>query len=279
LLAGVLLPHRHTLRHPLSESSQELPLISRCAAIFRIPRKILSIVAYLEGRNEPMNPLCLAPLSVLILCSSVYGDITYYKNNKAQWIADVGEFTTLGFNDLGPVPVIVTEQYSELGVHFTDGDDVAYKFGSAITDGWGMKDNPGGTIYIQLEFDKPQYWLGVDHPGGMACLLFNDEELIDEMHVFELSGDVNFAGVLSDVGLNKVRLRDVIDTVVAVDNIHFGAPPTCLLADLNCDGTVDGADLGLLLSAWGLEDDPADLNADGIVDGGDLGILLAGWMG
>lgn len=47
--------------------------------------------------------------------------------------------------------------------------------------------------------------------------------------------------------------------------------------DLNEDGTVDGGDLGLLLSAWETPDTVADLNNSGFVDGADLGILLASW--
>lgn len=47
--------------------------------------------------------------------------------------------------------------------------------------------------------------------------------------------------------------------------------------DLNGDGVVDGADLGLLLAAWDSDDADADLNDDGIVDGADLGLLLAAW--
>ena len=39
---------------------------------------------------------------------------------------------------------------------------------------------------------------------------------------------------------------------------------------------MNGADLGLMLSQWGLPG-TADLNADGIVNGADLGILLAAW--
>jgi len=48
-------------------------------------------------------------------------------------------------------------------------------------------------------------------------------------------------------------------------------------ADLNNDGVVDGADLGLFLGDWGGGATPADLNADGIVDGADLGLLLGDW--
>lgn len=51
-------------------------------------------------------------------------------------------------------------------------------------------------------------------------------------------------------------------------------------ADLTRDDKVNGADLGLLLSAWGPCDGcPADLDGNGAVDGGDLGAFLAGWTG
>lgn len=49
-------------------------------------------------------------------------------------------------------------------------------------------------------------------------------------------------------------------------------------ADLNGDGHVDGADLALLLNAWGTtKPNPADLDHDGIVSGSDLSILLNSW--
>jgi hypothetical protein len=49
-------------------------------------------------------------------------------------------------------------------------------------------------------------------------------------------------------------------------------------ADLNLDGHVPGADLGLLLGEWGAgQGSFADLNGDGIVNGADLGILLGQW--
>ena len=51
------------------------------------------------------------------------------------------------------------------------------------------------------------------------------------------------------------------------------APP----GDLDGNGRIDGADLGLLLNAWGPGGGPADLNGDGVVNGADLGIQLAQW--
>ena len=49
--------------------------------------------------------------------------------------------------------------------------------------------------------------------------------------------------------------------------------------DLDGSGTVDGVDLGILLSAWGpaLDPHPADVTQDCAVDGLDLGALLSAW--
>jgi hypothetical protein len=49
--------------------------------------------------------------------------------------------------------------------------------------------------------------------------------------------------------------------------------------DLNLDGVVNGADLGLMLSSWGPcgSSCPYDLNVDGVVNGADLGLMLSAW--
>ncbi len=47
-------------------------------------------------------------------------------------------------------------------------------------------------------------------------------------------------------------------------------------ADLNADGTVNGADLGMLLGQFGAAGS-ADLDHNGVVDGADLGSMLAAW--
>lgn len=57
------------------------------------------------------------------------------------------------------------------------------------------------------------------------------------------------------------------------------ALPACCAGDLNRDSFVDGADLGILLNAWGTCPYPcvADIDRDGLVDGTDLGPLLGSW--
>ena len=51
-----------------------------------------------------------------------------------------------------------------------------------------------------------------------------------------------------------------------------------LPGDINGDGIVDGADMGLMLLYWGQCDNcPADLDGDGEVSGADVGLLLVNW--
>jgi|GEM_PF-465947 len=49
--------------------------------------------------------------------------------------------------------------------------------------------------------------------------------------------------------------------------------------DLNVDGVVNGADLGLMLSSWGScsTNCNSDLNSDNVINGADLGLLLSAW--
>jgi hypothetical protein len=67
----------------------------------------------------------------------------------------------------------------------------------------------------------------------------------------------------------------------------FQAGPGCgfsCLGDINSDGEVNGADLGLFFAGWGVcgANDPEapcceDLDGDGVVNGGDLGAMLNAW--
>ncbi len=74
-----------------------------------------------------------------------------------------------------------------------------------------------------------------------------------------------------DLGTGSIVEAGVDD--VRVDRLGCLWAP----ADLNQDGHVDGADLGILLGGWGQAGSPADINDDGIVDGADLGVLLGAW--
>lgn len=66
----------------------------------------------------------------------------------------------------------------------------------------------------------------------------------------------------------------------APDQNANGTLDLCEIAygDFNLDGQINGVDLGVLLSRWGIAQVGfADLDGDGWIDGVDLGILLARW--
>ena len=60
--------------------------------------------------------------------------------------------------------------------------------------------------------------------------------------------------------------------------LHQGCPgDSATSGDLNGDGSVNGVDLAILLSAWGTSEPNADINGDGTVNGLDLTVLLGNW--
>ncbi len=68
------------------------------------------------------------------------------------------------------------------------------------------------------------------------------------------------------------------DCNIGYDTFRFFPIADCIGdADVNGDGIVNGADLGLLLAAWETDECETDLNGDGTTNGADLGLLLAEW--
>ena len=73
---------------------------------------------------------------------------------------------------------------------------------------------------------------------------------------------------------------DSIDSTVELDDFVLEFVPAEASPDLDGNGTVNGADLAILLGAWGAcEGCPADLDANGQVNGADLAVLLGAWGG
>jgi predicted outer membrane repeat protein len=66
----------------------------------------------------------------------------------------------------------------------------------------------------------------------------------------------------------------------STDKNANGSLDACELArgDLNLDGSVNAADLSVLLAFWGAKNPPVgDLNGDGVIGGADLSTLLSNW--
>ncbi|MBX3356644.1 MAG: VCBS repeat-containing protein [Phycisphaeraceae bacterium] len=92
------------------------------------------------------------------------------------------------------------------------------------------------------------------------------------------SGDANGEGppdlVLAGAGEAGGIAAGLLPGAISV---QVSQPIACL-GSLDGNGVVDGADLAILLGAWGPNPgSPADLNGDGFVNGADISILLANW--
>lgn len=90
------------------------------------------------------------------------------------------------------------------------------------------------------------------------------------------SGSVSlYRPVAFDCNGNGVADECEIASGVLDDYDLDGVPDLCACpGDLNGDLRVDTADLGALISQFGMKGAPADLNGDGVVDQADLGLVL-----
>lgn len=70
--------------------------------------------------------------------------------------------------------------------------------------------------------------------------------------------------------------RDDAQSIAAGAAVAWFMDVPAVFGDLDGNGLVNGADLGLLLGAWATAG-PGDLNGNGIVNGADLGLLLGAW--
>ena len=91
-----------------------------------------------------------------------------------------------------------------------------------------------------------------------------------------------FSGEVPMFDCNRNNQPDVCDIADGTeeDINGDGRPDSCTpicRGDLNEDGVVNGADVGLFFAEWDRTDSEADLNGDLQVDGEDFGLLLINW--
>jgi hypothetical protein len=108
-----------------------------------------------------------------------------------------------------------------------------------------------GQAFASLVYDFPD-------PGDGSCV------------------DDWFFGFFSASGISRLEVS--VSDAIEVDHIQYGRSDLRSASDLDGDGLVNGADLGILLSNWGT---PClgEFTGDFQIDGADLGVLLANWSG
>ncbi len=140
--------------------------------------------------------------------------------DKEEWIAAVGDFTTIGFTGF-PDGTFITDQYADLGILFTDGND-SVSCCSKVTfpeDGAGLDGNGN----ISVVFDTPQAWIGVDHPGFLSIELYSEGRLFFTSNIYG-GGVGNFLGLVSSELFDAAVLVDRFGVDAEIDDLHFGVP-------------------------------------------------------
>jgi len=116
--------------------------------------------------------------------------------------------------------------------------------------------------------------LGIDDPG---CAASDWADCVRDLGAACAAGQCQ---IVTDADADALGLGWQGAGSTCADADGNGWPDLCpppMSPDLDDDGEVGAADLGILLSAWGQPHARADLDRDGAVGSGDLGALLSAW--
>ena len=141
---------------------------------------------------------------------------------------------------------------------FTGLIDCELSCNDATADGGALHFGPLATVNI---LDSTIQWNSAVGAGGGILFSSNVQSLGNTTLCGNTPNQIQ--GIYLDAGGNSIAA------------VCVGICP-----DPNGDGIVDGADLAILLGAWGPcggSSCPGDVNGDGLVDGSDLALILGAW--
>jgi hypothetical protein len=168
-------------------------------------------------RTIALTGLVTAALLVAAPARAAFTEYT----DPVEWQNAVGDYETITFTEF-PVDTLLGDQYSDLGVHFTDGNDYIYQAAAFDSDMRGVDGNGN----ITLAFDTPQQWIAVDYPGFIQIELYKDAALLYQSSIFVHE---SFAGLLSAQAFDTAVLIDPAGEA-EIDNLYFGVPAPSGLA-------------------------------------------------
>jgi hypothetical protein len=161
------------------------------------------------------------PFTIAIVVSfaaPVRAEIIEFRH-KAEWEGDVGEFTTIDFTGFDQL-TIITDQYADLGILFTDGSDWII-FDGDFEDGSGLSGGFGDDI--EISFDEMQHWIAIDFVGIAQIELYRDGELIETSSIYDDTVST-FGGLISSEPFDAAVIDDPSASFITIDNLHFGPP-------------------------------------------------------
>lgn len=203
--------------------------------------------------DDPRNPF---GIDLIVFGNSFFGDAAYPQGMPSGLFAEGGE---IALSADGTTWVTVTGVAAD---------------GFAPTMGW-LDASPYDTVpgMQPTDFTRP-----IDPSVTAASMIGQEWPAVRAMY----GGSGGGAGIdLAPLGLASIRYVRVRVPAGAMQSAELDGfsdvAPEGTPGDLDGNGLVDGADLGIMLSAFGTAGGAADLDDDGVVDGGDLGALLAAW--
>jgi len=162
-----------------------------------------------------MKVICISVLAAAACMQAQAAPIEY--TTFGSWSAAVGAVSSITFTSLAD-GTIVSNQFSGMGVTFTDGDDTVTSNGSFVTDNKGI-DSKGSTT---LQFAGNQSSIGFDFPGALHIDLYAGASLVYSSSNFAGSGTGFFAGI-TGATFDRAIVSDWVDSLAFIDNVHMGA--------------------------------------------------------
>jgi hypothetical protein len=152
------------------------------------------------------------------IAQTSHASVVEYTNRDA-WMSAAGLHTTITFQGY-PANTIITNQYADQGVLFTDGTDRIHFNNSFLNDGVGLN---GALDEINPAFSQPMHHIGVDFPGAVRIWLYWKGELIHTSSAFGGGGTGFFGGLISDQPFDAALLADPGGGTF-IDDLYFGPP-------------------------------------------------------
>lgn len=238
------------------------------------------------------SPVITCAMALVCCCfcasGSTHAGVDYFLINGG---AETGDLTGWGKSPANAPIVATTHVVETAGTVTPQAGDYFFSFAASPQSGTitlfqGAPLKPGTTSlrftgWVQTEFaDTGEVILSaLDESGEVVAANSTGPLNSGNLHWEEFQAFIMVPGAATSW---LVELRGTLVTGTFV-NVFYDSMFLSIGVDLDLDGTVDGADLGILLGAWGDCPPegfcPADFNGDGVVDGADLGLLLAEWTG
>jgi hypothetical protein len=184
------------------------------------------------------------------------------------WVTYNGPPTSISAStyDLDLGPTVLTSPAIPLG-----GSDATISYRRWFYCSTASNPKTRDSLLVLLSGDNGKTWLVAEEVFDSASAWVEASLTVSDFMeppasiIIRFSADDSPNNSLTEAGIDLVRIERLVCGEVARPG------------DINGDGRVDGADLALLLTAWGARGGPADLDGSGVVDGSDLGILLTNW--